>query len=65
MLGSPDGPLRYDVGFDLDLLSEPVRLADLLFDERFARAEIVRAPRVSSPVAVTPDEWAAILEHLP
>lgn len=57
--------LRYHVGVDLDVASEPVALADLVDDGRFERAEIVRAPRVSSPVALTAEEWAAIEDRWP
>jgi len=62
---SPDGRPRFEVGLDLDLLDAPVRLVELASDERFARAEIIRAPRVSSPVALTPTELAAVEDHLP
>lgn len=57
--------LRYHVGLDLDVAAEPVTLAELVGDERFERAEIVRAPRVSSPVALTAEEWAAIEDRWP
>ncbi|MFN8050929.1 MAG: EVE domain-containing protein [Acidimicrobiales bacterium] len=53
------------VGLDLDLLDAPVRLRELVADERFGRCEIVRAPRVSSPVALTADEFTAILDAWP
>jgi len=55
-----DGGLRPHVGLELDLLASPIRLIELATDERFARAEIIRAPRVSSPVALTGEEWEAI-----
>jgi hypothetical protein len=64
---APDGPqgeLRPHVALDLDLLAQPVRLVELSSDERFARAEIIRAPRVSSPVALTLDELEAIEDAL-
>ena len=60
--------LRPHVHFRLDVLQRPVTLAELYEDPRFARAEIIRAPRVSSPVALTADEFAAIkdaVEHRP
>ena len=62
---SLDGRPRFSVGLDLRLLAAPVRLSELLDDGRFVRAEIVRAPRVSSPVALTGDELAAIEDQLP
>jgi EVE domain len=49
-------------GLDLEFLTQPIPLAELAADERFARAEIIRAPRVSSPVALTADELWAIEE---
>lgn len=56
---------RFEVGLDLELVGSPVRLIDLLSDERFVRAEIVRAPRVSSPVALTAAELEAIEDLWP
>lgn len=62
---SDDGRPRYEVGIELELSSEPVRLVELAADERFARAEIIRAPRVSSPVALTGEEFAALEDAWP
>ena len=62
---SEEGRPRYGVGLDLDVVGDPVRLIELAADERFARAEIIRAPRVSSPVALTADELAAIEDAWP
>lgn len=62
---SRGGEPRPWVDLDLDVLPAPVRLLELLDDERFARCEIVRAPRVSSPVAITAPELAAIEDALP
>lgn len=59
------GRPRYEVGLDLEFAGRPVRLRDLLGDERFVRAEIVRAPRVSSPVALTASEVDAIVDLWP
>lgn len=57
--------IRYRVAFEVEVTEEPVTLADLLGDERFERAEIVRAPRVSSPVALTAAQWSAIEDRWP
>ena len=60
-----DERARPHVAIDLNLFREPVRLIELASDDRFARAEIIRAPRVSSPVALTIDELEAIEDALP
>ena len=60
-----DGRQRFEVGLDLELVAEPVRLIELAGDERFSRAEIIRAPRVSSPVALTAAEFEAIEDAWP
>lgn len=60
-----DGRQRFEVGVDFDLVAEPVRLIELAGDERFARSEIIRAPRVSSPVALTGPELEAIEDAWP
>lgn len=65
VLESEEGRPRFEVGLDLDVVASPVRLLELAGDERFARAEIIRAPRVSSPVALTADELAAIEDAWP
>ena len=62
---SDEGRPRFGVGLDLDHASRPVRLIKLASDERFARAEIIRAPRVSSPVALTAAELEAIEDAWP
>ena len=54
--------MRPYVATRLEVLARPVRLELLRSDPRFVRAEIVRAPRVASPVALRPEEWAAVLE---
>jgi hypothetical protein len=63
---APEGDrFRHHVGLDLQLLDRPIRLLELATDERFARAEIIRAPRVSSPVALTAEELDAIEDCWP
>lgn len=59
---SEEGRPRFEVGLELEHVAEPIRLIELATDERFARAEIIRAPRVSSPVALTAAEFGAIEE---
>lgn len=59
-----DEAVRPCVDVDLCPLSEPVRLIELLEDPRFSTAEIIRAPRVVSPVALAPPEVDAIAELL-
>lgn len=52
--------VRPYVPVELSVLAEPVLLEHLREDPRFAGAEIVRAPRVASPVALTATQWAAV-----
>jgi predicted RNA-binding protein with PUA-like domain len=51
------------VDFAVEVLERVVELDELRTDDRFGGAEVIRAPRVSSPIAVTPGEWAAVLER--
>lgn len=62
---SEEGRPRYDVGIELELATVAVPLVELAVDERFAHAEIIRAPRVSSPVALTATEFEAIEDAWP
>ncbi len=62
------GPLhrpdrRYYIEVTLELLPTWVSATSLRHDPRTAGMEIFRAPRVASPVAVTPTEWQALLER--
>lgn len=52
--------VRPYVPVDLEVLDEPVALEHLREDPRFDGAEIVRAPRVASPGALTPAQWSAV-----
>ena len=54
--------VRPYVGVELDVFEGPILLSELLHDQRFSGAEIRRAPRVASPVALTSQEMSAILE---
>jgi hypothetical protein len=64
----PDEPKPW-VEFEMEFLDDAIPLLELASDERFARAEIIRAPRVSSPVALTAEQLSAIddawLDHRP
>lgn len=70
--GDPDDELWLDVGarrqvrphvmVHLRVLEAPIPRSVLRADPRFADSEILVAPRVASPVAVRPAEWAAILD---
>ena len=55
--------LRPHVGTEMDLLEVPIRAAELRGDPRWRGAEIFRAPRMGSPLAVTPQAWSALLER--
>ncbi|MFZ4517376.1 MAG: EVE domain-containing protein [Microthrixaceae bacterium] len=71
-VGDPDDPRWRDLGarrqvrpyvpVRLRALDRPVAVEAVRNDPRLATTEIVRAPRVASPVAVTPEEWAALLD---
>lgn len=73
-IGDPDDLLWRDhaaqrqvrpyVELRLGVLAEPVARATLRDDPRFADAEIIRRPRMGSPVALRPGEWGAILDRL-
>lgn len=70
--GDPDDPLWVDEGarrqvrpripVQLEVLVEPVRREELLADPRLAGAEILRVPRIGNPAALTPGEWAALVD---
>jgi hypothetical protein len=40
----------------------PVRREEFVADPRLAQAEILRVPRIGNPAALTPGEWAALVE---
>jgi hypothetical protein len=46
----------------MDVLAEPVSRMELADDPRFADAEILRRPRMGSPLAVRPIELEVIEE---
>lgn len=72
-VGDPDDPSWFDRGaarqvrpyvkVDLRVLSTPIDRDDLRGDPRFAGSEILRRPRMGSPVAITPDEWTAVRDR--
>lgn len=71
-VGDPDDPLWIDQGAQrqlrprvpvhLDVLDAPVPREVISTDPRLERIEILRVPRIGNPAALTPDEWAALLE---
>lgn len=63
--GAGRGRPRHRVALELCALDEPVPRAELKTDPRFARSEIMRAPRGGNPFPVTDEEWTAIAERLP
>ncbi len=52
------------IGVDLQVLPEPIARGVLADDPRFADAEIFRAPRMGSPLALTPAMYDALETHL-
>lgn len=70
--GDPDDPLWVDEGarqqvrpripVHLEVLQVPVRREEMSSDPRLRSTEILRVPRIGNPAAVTPDEWAALLD---
>jgi hypothetical protein len=58
---SGDGP-RPRVGLAMTLLDAPLPRDMLRADPRTARLEVLRAPQMSNPSVLTPDEQAAIAE---
>jgi hypothetical protein len=72
-VGDPDDDLWRDQGarhqvrphveMSMTVLAEPVSRMDLVEDPRFAEAEIVRRPRMGSPLALRPVELEAILDR--
>lgn len=69
-VGEPDDPLWRDltaqqqvrpyVEVRLAALARPVTDAEVRADPRLAGTEILRVPRLGSPVALTPGEWEAL-----
>lgn len=53
--------LRFRVPIAVEALARPASLDRLRSEPSFASAEVIRAPRVSSPIALTPPEWATVL----
>lgn len=60
----PTGRMRRRVDIEVEVIDPAIALDDLASDPNFAGCEVIRAPRVSSPIAVTPTEWAAVLRRL-
>ncbi len=52
------------IGVDLAFLPEPIPRHVLADDPRFEGAEIFRAPRMGSPLALTPAMYEALEQHL-
>lgn len=71
-VGDPDDPAWGDpaaarverpyVGVRLDVLAEPVSRSEVRADPRLADLEVLRRPRMGSPLAVRAGEWAAMQE---
>ena len=72
-VGDPDDQLWIDEGarrqvrpyveLDLGPLASPIPRWDLAADPRFVDAEILRRPRMGSPLALTATELAAIVDR--
>lgn len=71
-VGDPRDPLWLDeaarrqlrpvVPIRVQVLEVPVRREEFMADPRLSRAEILRVPRIGNPAALTPGEWAALVE---
>lgn len=59
------GVPRHAVPLHLTTLPHPVPRDELKADPRFARSQIIRAPRGGNPFPVTDQEWAAVADRLP
>ena len=55
--------VRPYVAVDLRVLEQPVDRRVLRGDPRFVDAEILRRPRMGSPLALSPGEWDALVDH--
>ena len=74
-VGEPDDPLWRDLGAQrevrpyvevrLRVLRAPVRATELRVHPALVGMELFRAPRMGSPVALTPVEWGAMARLLP
>jgi len=72
--GDPDDPawgdaaeaakVRPYIDLNLPQLDAPLHRSDLRADPRLKRLEVLRAPQMANPLVVTPEEMAAIDEHL-
>lgn len=72
-MGDPDDPRWFDraaarevrphVGTELAVLEVPIPASELREDPRWNAEEVFRAPRMGSPLAVTPEAWSALLER--
>lgn len=73
-VGDPDDPawgdpaaarvVRPYVGVHLEVLAEPLSRAEVRADPRLADLEVLRRPRMGSPLAVRADELAAMQESV-
>lgn len=61
--GPPVDQVQFRVDLRLRVLDQVIALDELRADARFRSAEVIRAPRVSSPIALAPSEWAAVLDR--
>lgn len=61
--GPPVDQVQFRVDLRLRVLNQVIALDELRADARFRSAEVIRAPRVSSPIALAPSEWAAVLDR--
>lgn len=72
--GDPDDPawgdaaeaakVRPYIDLHLPQLDAPLHRSDLRADARLERLEVLRAPQMANPLVVTPEEMAALDEHL-
>lgn len=62
----PSGP-EWEVELDtrLYLFDAPIRKAVLVADPEFAHALVLRMPGYRNPIPLEPDEWNALMRHLP
>jgi hypothetical protein len=55
--------VRPYVAIELEVLHQPIDRRVLRADPRFGGAEILRRPRMGSPLALGADEWDALVDH--
>jgi len=52
--------VRPYVGVNLQVLASPLARVEIAADPRLAQTEVLRRPRMGSPLVMTPDEWAVV-----